>query len=476
MEKPRTDRRARASAACDACRVRKVKCVLSNEAKCVMCKELDIECTSERPRKKRGPKNRYVQALRAQLDGEAAPDAPGSEQHDLVMIAPLDVLHRIIDDWFDWIHPVAPALHRGLFLERLNGSQTSDRDHSTTFLLLVASVCAATVASLRRRRHNYGEVTVEACLELAEHHKLWSSSSPITLDRALTLYNFSSAVHHEHGIDSPLSFRLSAESAISIKYLIHHQLDQMTFIEQQLLKRIYWLIFAGQCTGDLHGRRLLVLHHAHESIAGLLPVAATDEELLHGPVSTPIEVQSPDWSYVSGLNELSRLFLIWQSSQAVPVQTLENLQTHLSRAHLTLSELPPELCWAEQSNAPSSFGFNVQKVNLKVTQLHIRSNLLEQMNTLAKEQGFRITPDAIINERHLVVEELLEVLYTMPEEVFDANGYSIVPKIRDIGSALFDELRTGSHGRNLQASITLDKLLAKLETLDIRPMGQSSYL
>ena len=61
----------------------------------------------------------------------------------------------------------------------------------------------------------------------------------------------------------------------------------------------------------------------------------------------------------------------------------------------------------------------------------------------------------------------------MPEAVFDANGYSIVPKIRDIGSALLDELRTGPHGRTLQASISLEKLLAKLETLDL-PITQST--
>jgi hypothetical protein len=98
-------------------------------------------------------------------------------------------------------------------------------------------------------------------------------------------------------------------------------------------------------------------------------------------------------------------------------------------------------------------------VKVKVTQLHIRANLFEQMNGLARDQGVPVTPDAIIDERHLVVEELLDLLYTMLDEVFDANGYSVVPKIRDIGSALHDELRTGSHGRTLQASINLESCL-----------------
>jgi hypothetical protein len=60
----------------------------------------------------------------------------------------------------------------------------------------------------------------------------------------------------------------------------------------------------------------------------------------------------------------------------------------------------------------------------------------------------RVTPGAIIDEWHRVVGELLDVLYNMPESVFDANGCSIVPKIRDIGGALLDELDIGSQSNN----------------------------
>lgn len=249
----------------------------------------------------------------------------------------------------------------------------------------------------------------------------------------------------------------------------------MAFLDQQILKRLYWLTFAGQCTSDMHGRRGLLLHHAHESTSALSPVAITDGQLLDGSVSMPANATSQEYSYVPGLNALSRLFLVWQSSQAISVQTMENIHEHILASHRALDGLPLELVWQDGANQSGHFGFNVQKVNLKVTQLHIRSNLLELMNALAKTEGFLVTPDAIIDERHLVVDELLHVLYTMPEEVFDANGYSIVPKIRDIGSALLDELRTGEHGRTLQASISLDKLLAKLENLDLRPMAESPY-
>lgn len=385
-------------------------------------------------------------------------------------------------DWFDWIHPVAPIMHRSLFLQRVAQCQGSDIHSSASFFLLVTSVCAATVASLRRRRSFYGELTVEHCIALAERFRLWSPNSIITLERTLTLYNLSSAVQHEYGTDSALPHRIMAETAISLKYLIYHELDQMSFMDQQILKRVYWLVFAGQCTCDMHGRRLLVLHHAHEAVSALTPMAISDGQLLYETESdaalSPAQNLSPEASYVAGLNALSSLFLIWQSSQATATQTMENLQGHISRAHQALHSLPAELSWQEEAtnDETSHFGFNVEKVNLKITQLHVRSNLLEQMNTIARAQHLRVTPDVIIDERHRVVDELLEILYRMPNEVFDANGYSIVPKIRDIGSALLDELRTGSHGRTLQASINLDKLLARMEDLDLRPMAQTPYL
>ncbi|KAH4801863.1 hypothetical protein HBH61_188260 [Parastagonospora nodorum] len=472
MEKPRNNERGRqrSSAACDACRARKVKCIASaDQGKCSMCSELNIDCTSERPRKKRGPKNRYVQILRAHLDGDTiASDEPDKPSLDL--IAPSEILDLILDDWFNCFHPIAPVLHRNSFMARIRSVHDGDVHESRSFLVLVASVCAATCASLRRRRHHYSTVTVDSCLALAERFGLWAAPESITLEKALAFYNFSSAVHLEHGIDSAIAFRLIGDSTVCIKYLMQQKLDDMSFMDQQIVKRLYWMNFAWQCTAEMHGRRLLVLHHAHEASSVPFPLPVSFEELLNGSVSPQASVGGPDYSYVSGLNALSGLFLVWQSSQAIMVQTMENLQEYILRVHQALSELPPELAWTDGANQAGDFSFNVQKVNLKVTQLHIRSNLLEQMNYLARSQGCAITPDAIIDERHRVVEELLDVLYTMPEEVFDANGYSIVSKIRDIGGALLDELRTGEHGRTLQASVALDRLLSKLENLDLNPM------
>jgi hypothetical protein len=90
------------------------------------------------------------------------------------------------------------------------------------------------------------------------------------------------------------------------------------------------------------------------------------------------------------------------------------------------------------------------------------------MNQLVKTSGIPQTPPELISERRSIVEDMLEILYHMPQETLEANGYSLIPKIRDIGSALLDEVRTGDRGQGMspKASVNLDRLLAKLESLD----------
>lgn len=205
-------------------------------------------------------------------------------------------------DWFGWIHPVAPIFHRNHFMGKLANYDAAAPDNQPGFLLLVASICAATVASLRKRRHLYTAITIDGCLDLAERLGMWSPSNHITLEWCLAAYNFSCAMHHERGLDSPLSHRLFSEAASSVKYLIYQENSTHTFLEKQQLKRLYWLIFAGQCTCDMHGRRLVTLHNAHDAVNGLMPMEVSDEQLMLGPTNI-----SPSFSYIPGLNALTSL-------------------------------------------------------------------------------------------------------------------------------------------------------------------------
>jgi len=131
-----------------------------------------------------------------------------------------------------------------------------------------------------------------------------------------------------------------------------------------------------------------------------------------------------------------------------------------------LEFLPPELKW--RGNMPrhpsSNFGTDVQTANLCITQLHIRYNLLEQViKILRKSNTIRVTTPEVISERHSIINDMLEILKTMPHEILMANGYSLVNKIRDIGSALLEDVnpKTGQEPSN-----NLSMLLELLNKLD----------
>ena len=232
-------------------------------------------------------------------------------------------------------------------------------------------------------------------------------------------------------------------------------------------------------TSDLHGRPYVGLLTPEDSIIALTPLELSEDEL--DPTRSPLgEI---DWhgntkSYIPGLNYLSKLFLLWHKSQRGADNSISHLQHHLNLVQRALDYLPPELKWRGGLSRPpqSNFGTDVQTVNLYITQLHIRSNLLEQINRLSKSSGMQQTPPEVINERQSIVEDMLEILYHTSQETLEANGHSLIPKIRDLGSALLDEVRTSDREQAMRskASVNLEKLLAKLEDLDIH--SQLQYL
>ncbi|KAL3419464.1 hypothetical protein PVAG01_09686 [Phlyctema vagabunda] len=469
---------------------------------CVACTALNIQCTYNRPRKRRGPPNLYLQAqvqAQAQVQNENSPSSstwittfPPQERNNpfrLSGLGPPHVIEHIIDDWFELIYSVCPMLHHGTFTTRLS---RGDADIDLEFASVVVAVCAATIASLRQNS-DYGEITVSKCLDEIERieSQLGGSRRMFSLEWCQMKYNLGVAVLTERGADDELAFRFLSESVMGVKYLIYHRMRDMSYMDQQLLKRLYWLVFAGLCTMDLHGRPSVGLLSAQDNIETLYPLSLSDENL------DPIFVYSATWhghgrSYIPGLNQLCKLFQIWHSSQQLSLITtpsahLAHLQAHSQRIQRALDYLPPELQWRGGLSQPPSanFGTQVQTANLYITQLHIRSNLLEQMNQLSKKISAMPdsaptpspspvplptpTPVEIVQERQSIVDDMLEILYHMPDETLWANGHSLIPKIRDVGGALLDEVRTGDRPAegNGKAKVNLERLLRKLEALDV---------
>jgi hypothetical protein len=204
-------------------------------------------------------------------------------------------------------------------------------------------------------------------------------------------------------------------------------------------------------------------------MSSLRPQAFTDEQLDPDKEPGPNSIaETPRWhgettSYVPGLNSLSDLFLIWHEAQSLnnDGQSPEDLiRLYLEKIQHVIDCLPPELRWRGGLSRPHNitYGHDVQIANIFVASLHIRSNILQKYGPTATTAA----------EHQWIVDDLLEILYRLPPTVFDANGSSLVPKIRDIGAAYLEQVvatdRVDSSVGNAREK--LERVLRKLEDLD----------
>jgi hypothetical protein len=163
-------------------------------------------------------------------------------------LAPPHVVEQIVNSWFDLIHSVAPIFYRRSFLTMMKADEAAQ---DGTFAALVVSVCAATIASLRRKSsQDYGTLTPERCWEVIEEMNLHRYREPYTLEWCQMKYNIGSS---QYLIDDAQSFRNLSEATAGVKYLIHYEMSSMALVSQELLKRLYWLLFAaGWLVSYLH--------------------------------------------------------------------------------------------------------------------------------------------------------------------------------------------------------------------------------
>ncbi|KAL8674654.1 MAG: hypothetical protein Q9168_000962 [Polycauliona sp. 1 TL-2023] len=161
--------------ACDACSKRKVKC--DEHQPCKACVALRIPCQFTRPSKRRGPRNRAADAIREELmhsangNDPSQSDSPTYAARTLASLAqqpvpsadnicPPALLHRFVDDYFSFIHPLLPIPHEPSFRAALAAREDLN---SPSFLALLASMIGCLVASVPRRpRQHILDLQMEA--------------------------------------------------------------------------------------------------------------------------------------------------------------------------------------------------------------------------------------------------------------------------------------------------------------------------
>ncbi|KAI4278818.1 MAG: hypothetical protein LQ337_000715 [Flavoplaca oasis] len=281
--------------ACDGCSKRKVK-------PCKACVSLRIPCIFTRPSKRRGPRNRAADAIREQMMNSANGNNPSQSNSPTYAartlaslaqqpvpsadnICPAPLLHRLVDDYFTFIHPLLPIPHEPSFRAALAAREDLN---SPIFLALLASMVGCLVATVPRRpRQHILDLQMEAAfpnsgilIERCRRTTLEARGSAY-LDRPQTIEDAMIALYQAfigayswhwdicrlymgqcvticrvleiHRRDGPgteaavLAARAAATNAIesgNVREDMMPPLPKTDVILQELCKRMFWIVFS----------------------------------------------------------------------------------------------------------------------------------------------------------------------------------------------------------------------------------------
>jgi hypothetical protein len=263
-----------------------------------------IECTQTRESKRRGPANKIAEAVKAEqakkqnMHGEFQgyssiphPTSPNqiaaaslanlayqpahqTNMSSLVapvanmsssapsgaeLICPEPVLQLCINDFFTYIHPLAPFPHEPSFQEAFNDRK--DRD-DPSFLALVASMIATLVASFPRKpmlhlkAHGLGHLyassvrMIDRCYEIAEQARGQRrySLQPKTLEDGITSYFLALAAGYTLQWEQ---CRFFFSETLSISRIVGSRIEHrgqghvVNHIEQQIYRRLFWIMIVA---------------------------------------------------------------------------------------------------------------------------------------------------------------------------------------------------------------------------------------
>ena len=296
-------------------------------------------------------------------------------------IAPLPVLQSLVDDFFTFIHPLAPFPHEPTFRTAFDNRQDrTDPD----FLALLASMIAALVATLPRsvrmqlksqrsfRRFPKAVTMIEKCRDMALTIRgaKWVVKQPKTLDDAATSYFLALTSAYTHQWCAFRAFM--SEVLIIVRELgfdrIKHpgmaptfgndvcapEMTSFNHIKDQIGKRIFWCMVVSirsfsQLGPSPHG--LVILPDTIAAPYPSLPEDVNDKSIQVNEVSY-VETAGQT-TLLSGFRFCARIYatmnrfieseygpgfmhLAWSDQRLI-------LRSCLLKVKTVIAELPPEL-------------------------------------------------------------------------------------------------------------------------------------
>lgn len=248
-----------------------------------------MECKFDREQKRRGPPNKHAEAAKAAKRSRHEPDMLGSplnaaetlvsmgaddanQRVDAESIAPMPLLSLFVDDFFTYIHPLAPFPHEPTFRQAFANREDQSNPE---FLALLASMVGMLVASFPRsaRAHlkeQHSTQLYPRAITLIERCRLialqargvnFANRNEATVNDAATSYFLALAAGYT--FQFKLFRRFMAEAMSFIQEMgFHRRRDPnqqpsavelmyappprpINHIEDQIGKRIFWTMILG---------------------------------------------------------------------------------------------------------------------------------------------------------------------------------------------------------------------------------------
>jgi hypothetical protein len=408
------------------------------------------------------------------FDTNTTPLAPHAYSTDVVCSR--ELFKRIMSDYLDLIYPVVPVIHRPTFKRDLEGAKDS---FDSDFFLLLLGICALTLAMRSSRFEQYrsldptlsfqsAEAMINHCYDLFICHREANYYDQVSHQKYAVSYCFITAFfqigHHNR------SRMLEVESMQLARLFELHSAstyDSLDFIEAQLRRKAFWLIFYSLVHNKLqYARRERLLYLDCSMLRSidfkaLLP-AEVEDEYITADAILPRPEDSASSNIMTAFNLHSKVFCtalmpLWRVSDSSSINTahpesdqccgceciglelqIQSLEDRYEEMRYMLDQCPPRLQpWAPNSgatlhNITSSSALDAQmeilRANLHVTHLWLQSMILDKIDTLRLNNPALPTPDPKVtwSRREEVARQMLHVLHSFSDEPLEPNGYHTV--------------------------------------------------
>lgn len=259
-------KKLRLGRACDPCSIRKTKCDQSKP--CGPCHSLAIPCTFDRPKRRRGPPNRLAAAIKREHDAKRNSTITSDESispnySDLStapslsaeLIGPIELIERLLDDYFMFIYPTSPFPHETSFREHFRARKDRQDQFFLAQLSAMIGVVVAVCPRLPRKRlkqlqlenlYPTAGLFVQRCLDITLHARGTSyllKDDLGAIDAATSFCLFAICGSTYRFLQADL---YGAEAYSITQALFARQTSSagaQDLLEEEMTRRIFWAVF-----------------------------------------------------------------------------------------------------------------------------------------------------------------------------------------------------------------------------------------